>query len=172
MELGQLLAVILGAFFGAAGWLFVGLYMTRKANEREARSAARAVYFELAMNEIDIDVAISHGVFSPLRRGSFDRLLPELAAWLEPQELEAIARAYMSHAGYEQVQRDDKLPAPVRAALLGRVQAEHEAASNLLRSKAFSPSEAARLSTLASSQRGTSSSAAPAAAVTRGSGGG
>jgi len=171
MELGQLLAVILGAFFGAAGWLFVGLYMTRKANEREARSAARAVYFELAMNEIDIDVAISHGVFSPLRRGSFDRLLPELAAWLEPQELEAIARAYMSHAGYEQVQRDDKLPAPVRAALLGRVQAEHEAASNLLRSRAFSPNEAARLSTLASSQRGTSS-AAPAAAVTRGSGGG
>ena len=41
MELSQLLAVILGAFFGAAGWLFVGLYMTRKANEREARTHPR-----------------------------------------------------------------------------------------------------------------------------------
>lgn len=172
MEFGQLLAVILGAFFGAAGWLFVGLYMTRRANEREARSSARAVYFELAMNEIDIDVAITHGVYSPLRRNSFDRLLPELAAWLEPQELEGLARAYMSHAGYEQVQRDDKLPPPVKQALLGRVQAEHEAASDMLLHKSFSPSEAARLSTLAHSQRGTSSSAAPAAAVTRGSGGG
>src|SRR6187401_606067 len=137
MDFQQLFALMVGAFFGAFGWLLVGLYMARRANERAARSAARAVYFELAMNEIDIDVAISHGVFSPLRRSSFDRLLPELAAWLEPQELEALARAYMSHAGYEQVQRDEKLPAQVRAALLGRVQSENVAASELLLQKSF-----------------------------------
>jgi hypothetical protein len=142
----SLITALVGAFFGAAGWLLVGLYMQRKSAERQARNAARAVYFELAMNEIDIDVAVSHNVFGPLRRGSFDRLLPELATWLEVDELEVIARAYMSHAGYEQTQREDKLPAPVRAALLGRVLAEHRAASSLLRRKAFSTREASRLS--------------------------
>lgn len=147
MEVSQFLTALVGAFFGAAGWLLVGLYIQRKAADRAARNAARAVYFELAMNEIDIDVATRHGVFGPLRRGSFDRLLPELATWLEAEELEAIARAYMSHAGYEQTERDDKLPAPVRNALLGRVLVEHKAASNLLRRKAFSAREAARLST-------------------------
>lgn len=148
MELTPFLTAVVGAFFGAAGWLVVGLYIQRRQYDRQSRNAARAVYFELAMNEIDIDVAAKHGVFGPLRRGSFDRLLPELATWLEAEELEAIARAYMSHAGYEQTQRDDKLPAPIRSALLGRVAAEHNAASNLLRRKAFSTNEAARLSTL------------------------
>jgi hypothetical protein len=162
MQFEQLMPLMVGAFFGAFGWLLVGLYMTRRANERAARSAARAVYFELAMNEIDIDVAASHGVFSPLRRSSFDRLLPELAAWLAPQELEALARAYMSHAGYEQVERDEKLPAQVKAALLRRVQTEHMAASDLLLRKAFSPKEAARMSTLARSQKGIEPAAAAA----------
>jgi hypothetical protein len=154
VELNQFLTALVGAFFGAAGWLLVGLYMQRKAADRAARNAARAVYFELAMNEIDIDVATRHGVFGPLRRGSFDRLLPELATWLEAEELAAIARAYMSHAGYEQTERDDKLPAPVRAALLGRVLAEHMAASNLLRRRAFSVREAARLSTMSTEAAG------------------
>jgi hypothetical protein len=149
MELSQFVTALVGAFFGAAGWLLVGLYMTRKANERAARNAARAVYFELAMNEIDIDVAAKHGVYNTLRRGSFDRLLPELATWLEPDELESIVRAYMSQAGYEQVQRDDKLPVRVKTALIGRVLSEHKQASDLLRRRAFSPKEAARLSTLA-----------------------
>jgi hypothetical protein len=148
VEVSQFVTALVGAFFGAAGWLLVGLYMQRKNNERLARNAARAVYFELAMNEIDIDVAVAHGVFGPLRRGSFDRLLPELATWLEVDELEVIARAYMSHAGYEQTQRDDKLPPPVRAALLGRVLSEHRAASSLLRRKAFTTRESARLSTM------------------------
>src|SRR5262245_64374153 len=131
MQFEQFLPLAVGAFLGAFGWLLVGLYMTRRANERAARSASRAVYFELAMNEIDIDVASTHGVFSPLRRGAFDRLLPELTAWLEPEDMETVTRAYMSHAGYEQVQRDDKLPAPVRAAVLGRVQSEHAEASDV-----------------------------------------
>ena len=168
MELSQFLTALVGAFFGAAGWLFVGLYMQRRANERQARNAARAVYFELAMNEIDIDVAVKHGVFGTLRRSSFDRLLPELATWLEAEELEAIARAYMSHAGYEQTQRDDKLPAQIRGAVLEKVQAEHEAAASLLRRRSFSAREAARLSTMA---RGSGADAA-ASAVTRGAGGG
>lgn len=146
MEVSQFLTALVGAFFGAAGWLLVGLYMQRKSNDRQARNAARAVYFELAMNEIDIDVAVRHGVFGPLRRGSFDRLLPELATWLEVAELEVVARAYMSHAGYEQTQRDEKLPAPIKTALLDHVLAEHRAASGLLRRKSFSAREAASLS--------------------------
>jgi hypothetical protein len=149
MELSQFLTALVGAFFGAAGWLLVGLYLNRRTNERAARNAARAVYFELAMNEIDIDVAAKHAVFNNLRRSSFDRLLPELATWLEPDELESITRAYMSQSGYEQAQRDDKLPPPVKAALVGRVLSEHKQASDLLRRRAFSPKEAARLSTLA-----------------------
>ena len=168
MEVSQFLTALVGAFFGAAGWLLVGLFMQRRLNERQSRNAARAVYFELAMNEIDIDVAISHGVFGPLRRGSFDRLLPELATWLEAEDLESIVRAYMSHAGYEQVQRDEKLPAPIKRALLGKVLAEHRAASDLLRGKAFSEREAARLSTMSRGVSTAGTAAAPA--VSRGVG--
>ena len=114
------------------------------------------------MNEIDIDVAVDHGVFSPLRRGSFDRLLPELATWLEPDELETIVRAYMSHAGYEQAAaRRQACRRQCKRPLLRRVLTEHEAASDLLRSRAFSAKEAARLSTLAAAARGVGS-AAPA----------
>jgi hypothetical protein len=145
MEAQQLLTLAIGAFFGAAGWLVVGQYMQRRQHERQARSAARAVYFELAMNEIDIRVAAEHGVYQPLRRGSFDRLLPELAAWLRAAELETIVTAYMSQAGYDQLQRDQKLPAPVRSALLARVLNEHRAAKQLLRGRAFRPRDAARL---------------------------
>ena len=57
MTFEQLLAAAIGAFFGAAGWLIVGLYMARRASRNQARNAARAVYFELAMNAIDIKVA-------------------------------------------------------------------------------------------------------------------
>jgi len=147
MNLDQLLTAFIGAFFGASGWLLVGLYMQRRQADRQARNAARAVYFELVMNAIDVKVAADHLVFQPLRRGSFDRLLPELATWLDADELEVIVRAYMSHAGYEQAQRDDKLPAPVRMALLRTVHEQHRAATDLLRGKAFSEREAARLST-------------------------
>lgn len=146
MDLDRLIAALIGAFFGAAGWLFVGLYMQRRLHERQARNAARAVYFELIQNEIDVDVAMSHGVFQSLGRSSFDRLLPELATWLDADELQIIARAYMSHAGYDQVQRETAIPAPVRAALLQRILAEHRAATALLRRRAFSRREAAALS--------------------------
>ncbi|MEP7158835.1 MAG: hypothetical protein ABI797_05370 [Chloroflexota bacterium] len=170
MNFESLLTALIGAFFGASGWLLVGLFMARRSALAQARNAARAVYFELAMNEIDIDVAAKHGIFGNLRRGSFDRLLPELATWLEVDELEIIARAYMSHAGYDQTQRDEKLPVPVKAALLGHVLAEHRAASSLLRKKSFSDKEAARLSTMAGGAAPAEGSAA--SAMSRGVGGG
>lgn len=147
MSFEQLIAAAIGAFFGAAGWLIVGLYMQRRAARIQARNAARAVYFELAMNTIDIKVAADHMVFQPLRRQSFDRLLPELATWLAAEDLETIVRAYMSQAGYEQAQRDEKLPVAVRAAVLQTVSVQHRAATDLLRHKAFSEQERARLST-------------------------
>jgi hypothetical protein len=142
-----LMTAAVGAFFGAAGWLLVGLYMSRRQIERQSRNAARAVYFELTMNAIDINVAQEHLVFQPLRRGSFDALLPELATWLHAYELETIVKAYMSHAGYEQAQRDESLPVPVRKALLHTVLEQHRAAMDLLLHRSFSPRDAARMST-------------------------
>jgi hypothetical protein len=143
----QLLSAAIGAFFGAAGWLLVGLFMARRAAQHQARNAARAVYFELAMNATDIRVAAEHMVFQPLRRQSFDRLLPELATWLAAEDLEVIVRAYMSQAGYEQAQRDEKLPVQVRAAVIQSVLVQHRTATDLLRQKAFSEQERSRLST-------------------------
>ncbi|HYI21898.1 MAG TPA: hypothetical protein VEX62_04595 [Candidatus Limnocylindrales bacterium] len=162
MDLERLLPLLIGAVFGALGWLVVGMYLSRRQNERQARSSARAVYFELVMNQIDIDVAASHGVYGTLRRGAFDRLLPELATWLEPDELETIVRAYMSHAGYDQAQRDEALPAAVKGVLLKRVLAEHEAASGVLRRRAFSAKEAARLTTTGAAARSEATVSAPA----------
>ena len=149
MSFDALLTAAIGAFFGAAGWLLVGLFMARRASQHQARNAARAVYFELAMNAIDIKVAAEHMVFQPLRRQSFDRLLPELATWLAAEDLEVIVHAYMSQSGYEQAQRDDKLPTQVRAAVLQAVVVQHRAATDLLAQKAFSAQERARLSTSA-----------------------
>ena len=39
MSFDQLLTAALGAFFGAAGWLLVGLYMARRASIKQARNA-------------------------------------------------------------------------------------------------------------------------------------
>ena len=149
MNIDTLLASLVGAFFGAAGWLLVGLFMQRRQAERGARNAARAVYFELVMNATDIKVAAEHLVFQPLRRSSFDGQLPELATWLHADELETIVKAYMSHAGYEQAQRDEKLPPSVRMAVLRTVLEQHARATDLLLHRSFSAEEAARLSTSA-----------------------
>lgn len=141
----QVISALIGAFFGAAGWLLVGLYMQRRAHDRQARNAARAVYFELEVNRIDIDVAMRHGVYQPLSRTSFERLLPELSTWLRAAELQTLAKAYMSHAGYQQLERDPAIPEAVRRGLLERIVAEHNAASRVLRSRAFTAREAAGL---------------------------
>jgi hypothetical protein len=142
----QVATALVGAAFGALGWLLVGLYMQRRANERQARNAARAVYFELTVNRINIDVALTHGVFQPLGRASFERLLPELATWLRAGELETLTRAYMSHAGYHQLQTDASVPEPVRRELLARLAREHAAAIETIAQRAFSAAERARLS--------------------------
>jgi hypothetical protein len=147
VSIDALMTAAVGAFFGAAGWLLVGLYMQRRQVERQSRNAARAVYFELTMNAIDVDVAEQHLVFQPLRRASFDSLLPELATWLHAEELETIVKAYMAHAGYEQAQREENLPVPVRKAVLHKVLEQHRAATDLLLHRSFSPRDAARMST-------------------------
>ncbi|HUG47125.1 MAG TPA: hypothetical protein VMP67_01810 [Candidatus Limnocylindria bacterium] len=141
----QIASALIGAFFGAFGWLLVGLYMQRRANERQARNAARAVYFELEVNRINIDVALHHGVFQALGRSSFERLLPELATWLRADELETLARAYMSHAGYQQLQTNAELPEPVRKGLLERLAREHALAIRAIAERAFSRADRERL---------------------------
>lgn len=145
MTVEQVASALVGAFFGAFGWLLVGIYMQRRANDRQARNAARAVYFELVVNQINIDVALRHAVFQPLGRASFERLLPELATWLRADELETLTRAYMSHAGYQQVQTQSGLPEMVRTELLSRLAREHAASIESIAKRAFSPTERARL---------------------------
>jgi len=143
VEPGQILTLVLGATFGALGWLVVGLFIARRQYERQAKNAARAVYFELDVDRINVELARDHGVFQALVRSSFDRLLPELATWLSVPELRTVTKAYMSHAGYEQVQRDLAIPAPVRTALLDRTVKAHAAALGVLSGRAFSPQEIA-----------------------------
>lgn len=145
VEPGQVLTLVLGAAFGAFGWLVVGLFIARRQFERQAKSAARAVYFELDVNRINVELARDHGVFQALVRSSFDRLLPELSMWLSVAELRTVTKAYMSHAGYEQVQRDTTIPAPVRSALLARTAQAHVAALAVLSGRAFSSQEVAAM---------------------------
>jgi hypothetical protein len=145
VEPAQVLTLVLGATFGALGWLVVGLYISRRQYERRAKNAARAVYFELDVDRINVELARDHGIYQGLVRSSFDRLLPELATWLSVPELRTVTKAYMSHAGYEQVQRDTAIPAPVRTALLARTAEAHAAALRVLSSRAFSPREIAAM---------------------------
>lgn len=93
MEAGPLLTAFIGAFFGAAGWLVVGLFIQRNQLTRVAGNSARAVYFELAVNAIAVGLARQHGVFQPLARGTFDRMFPELAALLSMDDLQKVASA-------------------------------------------------------------------------------
>src|SRR2546422_471448 len=69
---------IVGAFVGAIGWLCVGLYIQRRQFIRQAKNAARAVYFEIDLNRLCVEVAREHGSYTSLSRTSFDRLLPDL----------------------------------------------------------------------------------------------
>lgn len=145
MELERLVPGILGAFVGVIGWLFVGLYIQRRQFRRQARSAARAVYFELDVNRVAADVAREFGSFTPLDRSSFERLLPELAALLSAAELKAIVPAYMAHAGYQQASTDAELPPRVRKTMLDGILAAHDEAMDVLRPHAFSAREAMAL---------------------------
>lgn len=158
MDVGVLVPGIVGAICGALGWLLVGLFMARRQNVRLAKNAGRAVYFELAMNRLTVEVALEYGAPAPLGRSSFDRLLPELATWLAPEELQTIVAAYLSHVGYGQVTSDPALPAELRRQALSGILGVQTRALALLRARVFSAEEAARL------ERAQSSDLSPAEA--------
>ncbi len=145
MTIEALIPGIIGATVGVLGWLAVGIYIQRRQFLRQARSAARAVYFELDVNRTALIVARDLGSFAMLNRSSFDRLLPELATLLPAGELQTVVSAYMGHAGYQQAGADQQLPAPVRNQLLDAILHAHDDALTTVRTRAFSAAEARAL---------------------------
>jgi hypothetical protein len=145
MNLQALIPGIIGAIVGVVGWLAVGLFIQRRQFVRQARNAARAVYFEVDVNRLSVDLALQFGSFTPLGRSSFERLLPELATILRVDDLRTIAAAYMGHAGYQQMATEHDLPREVRKAALQGVLAAHDRALDVLRRGAFSNAEARSL---------------------------
>jgi hypothetical protein len=143
VELQALIPGIVGAGVGVIGWLFVGMFIQRRQFLRQARSAARAVYFELEVNRVAVTVAREHGTFNDLDRSSFERLLPELAAMLSATDLQAVVTAYMAHAGYRQLASESgSLPAQVRSTALAGIIEAQVRAEEVLRRSAFTPDEA------------------------------
>ncbi len=141
MDWRDLLPGIIGSFVGVMGWLLVGLYIQRRQFVRQARNAAKAVYFELDVNMAALMVARDHGLFSDLDRSSFERLLPELATLLPAGDLRAVVDAYMAHAGYRQLASREDLPAEVRRVALTAMADAHDRALAVLRGCAFSRAE-------------------------------
>lgn len=142
MEWQTLAPGIIGSFVGVMGWLLVGLYIQRRQFHRQARNAAKAVYFELDVNRTAVDVAREHGVFADLDRSSFERLLPELATLLSAADLRTVVDAYMTHAGYRQLATQDEVPADVRRSALQVFADAHARALTTLRAAAFTRAEA------------------------------
>ena len=93
------------------------------------------------MGHVGIELARDHGVFAPLSRSTFDRLLPDLAIWLPLEDLRAIALAYQGHAGFEQAWHDTTLPQPVRQQLLGRLADVTHQAHDRVAARAFARNE-------------------------------
>lgn len=145
MNPSVLIPGIVGAICGALGWLLVGLYMTGRQNARVAMNAGRAVYFELEMNRLSVAVALEYDTFAALGRSSFDRLLPELATWLDPEALQTIVAAYMSHVGYGQLAGDPDLPADIRKQALAGILGTQTRALDLLRRRVFSEEDGRRM---------------------------
>jgi hypothetical protein len=142
MEFKDLLPGIIGSFVGVMGWLLVGLFIQRRQFMREARNAAKAVYFELDVNLTAVSVARDHGSFVDLDRSSFERLLPELASLLSAEALEMVVGAYMTHAGYRQLSSREDVPADARRPALTAIAQAHERALDILLSAAFTQREA------------------------------
>lgn len=141
MDAERLLIGVVGALVGSFGYFFVALFIQRREFARRGRDAARAVYFELGVNQLNIFTALEYGAFGPLAKTTFDRLLPELATWLPANELQAIALAYMGHAGYQQAQQGAGIPEALRRGQLRMLAETHRAAVELLRRRAFSRRE-------------------------------
>jgi len=148
----QFLIGITGAIVGVIGWLMVGLYIQRRAHDRQGRDAGRAVYFELAANRLTISIANEYGVFGQLSSSAYERLLPEISTWLPADELQALVIAYLGHGGYEQASGDAGVPEPVRKAALGALLQAHEVAVRLLRHRVFSPREMTALNRYVSAE--------------------
>ena len=148
----QFLIGISGALLGVIGWLCVGIYIQHRLHDRQARDAARAVYFEVGANHLIVYTALEYGSFGPLSRVTFDRLLPELATWLPAAELQALVLAYLGHTGYAQMAEEADLPADVRRAALSALLETCRVAGELLQRRAFSPAEVASLGTYVSTQ--------------------
>src|SRR5687767_2710136 len=142
MDWRDLVPGVIGSFVGVMGWLVVGIYIQRRQFVRQARNAAKAVYFELDVNRSTVAVAREHGLFADLDRSSFERLLPELATLLDAPDLKTVVDAYMTHAGYRQLASRDDLPAEVRRAALAAFLDAHARALSILRSRAFTDREA------------------------------
>lgn len=141
MDWRDVLPAIIGSSVGVMGWLLVGLYIQRRQFVRQARNAAKAVYFELHVNLACIGVARDHGLFAVLDRSSFERLLPELATLLSGPKLRTVVDAYMSHAGYRQLASQEDLPPDVRRAALGAFVGAHDRALAILLGCAFTDAE-------------------------------
>jgi hypothetical protein len=141
MDVDRFLPGVIGAFVGVLGWLLVGLYIQRRQFVRQARNAARAVYFEVDVNRMNVEVARDYGSFTPLSRSSFDRLLPELATVMTPTELRTLVSSFMAHAGYQQAASDAELPPEVRREALDAILAAHRDALAVLRRCSFTSAE-------------------------------
>ena len=149
----RLLIGIAGAIVGVIGWLFVGMYLSRRERTRKARNAGRAVFFELGANVLAVFTAIEYGMFGPLSRASYDQLLPELATWLPAAELQALALAYLGQGGYKQMAEEPDLPTEAREAALGGVLDAHRVALGLVRDRVFTAQEVASLDTYVTHQQ-------------------
>ena len=141
MTIEHLMPGIIGAFVGALGWLIVGLFIQRQQFARQAKNAARAVYFELDSNTANVQFAVDLGAFTPLARSSYERVLPELATWLPPEELRLVVTAYMSHAGYQQLSSDGEVPDEVRRQVLAEILETNRRARELLGRRVFTDRE-------------------------------
>lgn len=142
MDWRDVLPGIIGSFVGVMGWLLVGLFIQRRQFVRQARNAAKAVYFELDVNRASIGVAREHGLFADLDRTSFERLLPELATILRAPDLRVVVDAYMTHAGYRQLASRDELPPDVQRTALATFLEVHGRALEKLQHCAFTSAEA------------------------------
>lgn len=141
MTIEQLMPGIAGAFVGAFGWLIVGLLIQRQQFARQAKNAARAVYFELDSNTSNVQFAVDLGAFTQLARSSYEHVLPELATWLPPEELRLVVTAYMSHAGYQQLSSDGEVPDEVRRQVLAEILKTNRRARQLLGRRVFTDRE-------------------------------
>ena len=152
MNASQFLIGVSGALVGVVGWLFVGVYIQKRAHNMQARDAGRAVYFELVANRMKIFIAAEYAVFGELSHSTYERLLPELATWLPAAELQALVIAYLGHGGYQQAASDTEVPANVRQAALAGLLDAHGVALGLLRPRVFSNKEIESLNKYAGSE--------------------